>query len=122
MPAAEIHEARSQAIADEIRRFLIGANTGGIAAVVTLTASFSPHVAPRWAVTPIAFYLLGVSFAAISYFLAQHREIRRREAARSGEPEPHFTFFQWSWLWNLLGAGSFLIASIFGLLALVRFG
>jgi hypothetical protein len=121
MSAAGIHELRSQGLADEIRRLLVGANTGGIAATIALAASSSElHLKLSWAVAPISFFLLGILFATISAFLAQHRELRRRSAAERGENQPTFGLFAWSWLWNWLSLGSFCGAAIFGLFHLAN--
>ena len=115
------HESRSQALADEIRRFLVGANTGGIATIVAFAASLAGNkVHPAWALPPIAFFLLGIVLAALSAFLAQHREIRRRVAAEKNEPLPVFNFLQWSWLWNWLSLGAFVAASVLGLCTLAK--
>ena len=51
-----VHEARSQALADEIRRFLVAVNTGGIATTVAFAASLAGNkVQPHWAVTRFVF-------------------------------------------------------------------
>jgi hypothetical protein len=124
MADPSIHDARSQALADEIRRFLVGANTGGIATIVAFAASLAGNkVHPAWALPPITFFLLGVVLAAFSALLAQNREIRRRDAAEKNVPLPPFNFLQWSWLWNWLSLGAFVAASILGLwtLAMLSF-
>jgi len=113
------HESRSQALGDEIRRILIGSNTGGIAAVVALAASMAAiKVHPAWAVTPIGIFLLGIVLAAVSAFLAQDREIRRRNAAERGESISNFHVLRWSWLWNCLSLGAFVAGAIISLCSL----
>ena len=112
MADPSVHESRSQALADEIRRFLVAVHTGGIATVVALAASFASNkIQPKWAVTPIVLFLLGILFAALSMLLAQHREIKRRDAAEKGDPAPQFKTLAWSWLWNWLSLGMFVLAA-----------
>jgi hypothetical protein len=119
MTDPSIHESRSQALGDEIRRLLIGANTGGIAATVALAASLAGNnISPGWAVLPIILFLVGVVLSAFSAFLAQHREILRRAAAEKNLPAPTFNQLQWSWLWNALSLIAFVVASGLGLCSL----
>jgi len=121
MPDQSSHESRSQALADEIRRFLVTAHTGGIAAIVVLAASLADkNIQPKWAVAPIVLFLLGILLAALSMFLAQHREIKRRDAEARGDPSPKFKVLLWSWVWNWLSLGLFALASIIGLCSLMR--
>jgi len=121
MPDPSAHELRSQALADEIRRFLITANTGGIATIVAFSASLiDKDVQPKWAITPITIFLLGILLAAVSMFLAQHREIKRRDADEKGEPRPHFSVLIWSWVWNCLSLGAFVVASAISLCSLAH--
>ena len=121
MADPSIHESRSQALADEIRRFLIGANTGGIATIVAFASSLAGNkVHPGWVLPATIFFLIGILFAAISAFMAQHREIRRRDAAEAKGPSPTFNFLQWSWLWNSLSLGSFVAGSTIGLSSLTK--
>jgi hypothetical protein len=115
------HESRSQAIADEIRRLLLAVHTGGIATTVAFASSLvGKSVSPRWAVLPLAIFLFGIVFAAISMLLAQRREIKRRQAAEAGVPPPVFPVLLWSWIWNWASLFAFIAAVISGLVLLAN--
>jgi hypothetical protein len=122
MADSSTHESRSQALADEIRRFLLAVHTGGIATVVALAASLADNgVRPIWVVVPISLFLLGVVFAALSMFLAQHREIKRRDAIQKNQEPPIFRVLLWSWFWNWLSLGAFVVAALLVLWSLTTF-
>jgi hypothetical protein len=101
--AADGHEERSQKIADQLRAALLALATAGVGAAYAV----SDRVADRryWIVAAGAFVL---SLACIirSWFVAKHRALKRRDAARAKEAMPEFT--PWgrksSWLWDSLGA------------------
>jgi hypothetical protein len=115
------HESRSQVLSDEIRRFLVAAHTGGIATIVAFAASLiEKNVRPGWVVLPISLFLFGIFLAAVSMFLAQYREIRRRDAAEAGSATPQFNAFMWSSSWNWASLAAFLIAAGLTLNSLAR--
>jgi len=121
MPSPSPHDLRTQALADEIRRLLITANTGGIGALVLLSASLAEKsVQPGWAIAPLVIFLVGILLAAISMFLAQYREIKLRQAEESAEPRPHFDTIAWSWIWNGLSLLAFIAASAVSLCSLAH--
>ena len=121
MADTSTHESRSQALADEIRRFLVVIHTGGIATTVAFAASLADNdVQPKWAVAPIILFLLGILLAALSMFLAQHREIKRRDAEEKNESPPHFRVLLWSWVWNWSSLGAFALASVISLCSLAN--
>lgn len=113
------HEARSQALADSIRRFLIAVNTGGVATTFAGATSLADNgINPGWAAPSIGIFVLGLVLAGISMFLAQHREMKRRDAALMNEAAPGFGAIWWSWGWNLASLAVFVLATIVGLCSL----
>lgn len=115
----KIHETRSQELADSVRRYLVAAHTGGIATTFAFAGSLvTNHVHPRWAFAPVAVFTSGLLLAGISMLLAQHREMRRRDAAKANEPDPAFGRFWWSWIWNWASLATFVIAIVTGLCSL----
>jgi hypothetical protein len=42
--------------------------------------------------------------------LAQHREMKRRDAAKANELEPKFGLLWWSWTWNWISLAAFVFA------------
>lgn len=121
MSDPSVHESRSQALADEIRRFLITANTGGIAAIVAFSAALvGQDVQPNWAIAPLIIFLLGIVLAAVSMFLAQYREIKRRDASERNESLAPFGVAVWSWVWNCLSLGAFVVASAVSLCSIAH--
>jgi hypothetical protein len=107
----QFHEARSRELADSVRRYLVAAHTGGIATTFALAGSLvDNHVHPRWAFVPVAVFVAGLVLAGISMLVAQHREIRRRDAAKAGEADPMFGLFWWSWVWNWISLVTFVVA------------
>ena len=115
----QVHEARSQALADSVRRYLIAAHTGGIATTFAFAGSLvTNHVHPRWAFAPIAIFAAGLVLAGISMLLAQHREMKRRDAKRDNETDPTFGLLWWSWTWNWASLATFVIAIVAGLCSL----
>ena len=78
------HEKRSREIADSTRRFIIGANTGAIAAVLAAAGKLmdvSPSISPRWALWPIVSFVVSFAMIFVSMTLAKRRELARRDAA-----------------------------------------
>ena len=97
----QFHDTRSRELADSVRRYLVAAHTGGIATVLATATSLAAHqVHPRWALGPIGVFAVGLLMAGVSMLLAQHREMKRRDAAKAGKEDPEFSFFWWSWSWN----------------------
>ena len=115
----QVHETRSQELADSVRRYLVAAHTGGIATTFALAGSLATsHIHPRWAFLPVAVFAAGLVLAGISMLLAQHREIKRRDAAKANEPDPEFGLLWWSWVWNWISLATFVIAIVAGLCCL----
>ena len=115
----QIHEKRSQELADSVRRYLVAAHTGGIATIFAVAGSLATNgVHPKWAIAPVLAFALGLVLAGISMLLAQHREMKRRDAMKAEEPNPEFGHFWWSWTWNWASLLTFVVAILVGLCAL----
>lgn len=115
----QVHEARSQALADSVRRYLVAAHAGGITAVFALAGALSTSkIHPKWAVVPVLIFSFGLTSAGVSMLLAQHREMRRRDAVRNELAEPKFGLVWWSWLWNWFGLAALPMAVIAALFQL----
>jgi hypothetical protein len=117
MSDAADHEKRSREIADTTRRLLIAVNTGGIGASFAMAGSLAVHkVNPGWAAVPASFFVVGLVVTAASLFLAKHRELKRREAAKTNALEPDFTAWYWrSFTWDAVALGLFVVGCIAGL-------
>ncbi|MGZ8272021.1 MAG: hypothetical protein ACXW1T_12295 [Methylophilus sp.] len=102
-------EFRSRELADSLRKYLIGINTGGIAVVTALSKSLS------WAPT-IMFFILGIVFCGISLFFAQYRTLKRRDSAKLKMAEPIFPLYRHSRFWNALSFLCFVVGAILGLI------
>jgi hypothetical protein len=102
-------EFRSRELADSLRKYLIGINTGGIAVVTALSKNLS------WAPT-IMFFILGIVFCGISLFFAQYRALKRRDSAKLKMAEPIFSLYRHSRFWNALSFLCFVVGAILGLI------
>jgi len=70
---------------------------------------------------PLLLFLVGIALAAVSMFLAQKREIMRRDAAERDEATPKFGKLYWSWRWNYSSFIVFLLGVATCLYALATF-
>lgn len=120
MDKANEHDSRSREVADTLRRFLVAIHTGGIGALLAVASSLAEqHLHPKWAFWPVLLFVGGLVVVGASLLLAKHREIKRRDAARKGEPEPDFTGLFWrSQTWDTVSLVLFVIGAVAGLLAL----
>lgn len=120
MDKATEHEERSRDVADTLRRFLIAIHTGGVGALLAVASSLADQkVHPRWAFWPVLIFVAGLVVVAISLLLAKYRELKRRDAAKRGEPEPDFTGLAWrSQTWDTVSLVLFVAGAVTGLLAL----
>ncbi len=121
MGTVEEHEKRSQEIADTTRRVVVTLNSGGIGLVFTVAGTLTTHgTSARWALLPVGLFVVGLLFTGISLFLAKHRELKRRDAAKESKGEPeHFKKWYWrSFTWDLVAFAFFGAGAIAGLLAL----
>lgn len=115
------HEKRSQEIADTTRRVVVTLNGGGIGVVFSVAGTLAAKgVYASWAILPVTVFVVGLLFTGFSLFLAKHRELNRRDAAKQGKDEP-VKFKKWYWrsfTWDLVAFALFGIGALLGLVAL----
>jgi hypothetical protein len=88
---AHPHWERSNELSDSLRKLLALVNTGGIAIMLAAAGALADKgVRPGWVSRPIGFFIAGLVLLATSHFFAQHRAIRRAQAAEAGLPKPPF--------------------------------
>lgn len=109
-------EFRSRELADNLRQYLLTVNSGGIAILFSIASTLIENkIKANWLVCPTIAFALGILFCIISNFLAQHRALKRRDAAKDKLPEPEFCYLMRSWTWNTFSAISFLVGVILAL-------
>ena len=109
-------EFRSRELADNLRQYLLTVNSGGIAILFSIASTLIDNkINANWLFYPTIAFVLGILFCIVSIFLAQHRALKRRNAARVKLPEPEFCCLMRSRTWNALSAISFLIGVILAL-------
>ena len=115
------HEKRSQEIADTTRRVVVTLNGGGIGVVFSVAGTLAAKgIFASWAIWPVAVFVVGLLFTGLSLFLAKHRELKRRDAAKEGKDEPE-KFKKWYWrsfTWDLVAFALFGVGALVGLVAL----
>lgn len=114
------HEKRAQDVADSFRRFIVAANTGGIAVTLAVASTLAEQrINPRWAFLPVFIFVIGLVGTGVSLLLAKCRELKRRDAAKANQPEPDFTGMLWrSYTSDTISLVFFVSASIVGLIML----
>lgn len=108
MSSPQDQEFRSRDLADSLRHYLIGINTGGIAVVTALSKDL-------FLLPSITLFIFGIVFCGASLFSAQHRALKRRDAARAKVKEPEFAWYWRSIYWNKLSFLSFVGGAAFGI-------
>ncbi len=109
-------EFRSRQLADNLRQYLLTVNSGAIAILFSIASTLIDNkINANWLVYPTIAFVLGIIFCIVSIFLAQHRALKRRDAARDKQPEPEFCCLMRSWTWNTISAISFLVGVILAL-------
>ena len=110
MADTDRYEVRSQKVADALRALLTALATAGIGAVYAMHGQTT--VWGAWFFSGLLF-LVSLGCVLRSWFVAKHRELRRREASRANQPQPEFT--KWSrkssWLWDTLAAWTLFIGA-----------
>ncbi len=121
MGTVEEHEKRSQDLADTTRRIVVTLNGGGVGVVFSVAGTLAARGVPaNWAIWPVALFVSGLLFTGVSLFLAKHRELNRRDAAKAKEDEPE-KFHRWYWrsfTWDLVAFALSGIGAVAGLVAL----
>ena len=82
---------RADEMADAVRRFLVGLNTGGVAVALTFAANaIEKGVHPGWIVVPVLWFVFGLGVSGGSLLWAKHKALKRKQAAEKGESVPEF--------------------------------
>lgn len=82
---------RTDEMADAMRRYLVGINTGGVAVALTFAANaMGNNVHPSWVMWPVLLFVLGLGISGGSLLLAKHKALKRKQAAEKGEPIPEY--------------------------------
>ena len=88
---AEDQERRSREIADTLRRYLVGMNSGAIVVIVGLAGALASNgEKPAWAVAPIAVYVAALLMTLYSLVLAKRKALARRDAYLEQREQPDF--------------------------------
>lgn len=103
---------RADEMADAMRRFLVGINTGGVAVVLTFAANaMEKGVHPGWVVCAVLLFVLGLGVSGGSLLLAKHKALKRKQAAEKGQCIPQFkAWCQRNFTYELLTLVVFLCA------------
>jgi len=104
---------RADNLADVMRRYLIGINTGGIAITLMFAANMaSKGVHPGWVMWPACFFTLGLGISGGSLLYAKHKALKRKQAAENGKEIPKYdALLQRNFAYELITLFFFLLAS-----------
>ena len=85
------HQKRADDMADAMRRYLVGINTGGIGVVIALVAGENgPALGSLRLLVPFVLFVLGIIVIGFSLGLQKHKALKRRDAARRGDTMPDY--------------------------------
>lgn len=120
MSSKETFSNRADELADVLRRYLVGINTGGIAASLTFAASLAEKgINPNWVFWPVAIFVVGLGVSGGSMLYAKHKALKRRDAADNGGDIPEFdSCLQRNFSWDLVTLLIFLAGCTCGLIEL----
>lgn len=106
------YEKRADDMADAMRRYLVGINTGGVAVALTFAANtMGKGVHPSWIIWPVLLFVLGLGISGGSLLLAKHKALKRKQATVKGEPIPEYkAWCQRNFTYELLTLAVFLCA------------
>jgi hypothetical protein len=113
---------RADEVADAMRRYLVGINTGGVAVALTFAANAMENgIHPGWIIGPVLLFVLGLGVSGGSLLLAKHKALKRKQAAVKGERIPEYkAWHQQNFTYELLTLIVFLCAVGVGLYELQR--
>jgi len=113
---------RADDMADTMRRYLIGINTGGVAIALTFAASaMEKGVHPAWVIWPVLLFVIGLGVSGGSLLLGKHKALKRKQAAEIGEPIPKYkAWYQRNFTYELFTLTFFFCAVGIGLHQLQR--
>jgi Na+/melibiose symporter-like transporter len=102
-------EFRARELADSLRQFLMTVNSGAVAILFSIAGiSLEKQCSANWVIVPAMIFVVGIIFCIGSNFMAHHRALKRRDAAKDNLPEPNFCFLQKSVTWNLASSVCFV--------------
>ena len=104
---------RADDLADSMRRYLIGINTGGIAIALTFASSMAEKgIYPAWVMWPVALFVLGLGVSGGSLLYAKHKALKRKKANEENKEIPKYdAWFQRNFTYELITLLVFLVAS-----------
>jgi hypothetical protein len=104
---------RADDLADTMRRYLVGINTGGIAVTLTFAASMAEKgIHPAWAIVPVSLFAFGLGVSGFSLLYAKHKALKRKDAKEEGKEIPKFkAWCQRNFTYELITLVIFLVAS-----------
>jgi hypothetical protein len=104
---------RADDLADAMRRYLIGINTGGIAVSLTFASGMvEKGVHPGWVMLPVSLFALGLGISGASLLYAKHKALKRKKASEEGKEIPQFdAWCQRNFIYEFITLAIFLIAS-----------
>jgi hypothetical protein len=104
---------RADELADAMRRYLIGINTGGIAVTLTFAASMvEKGVHPEWVIWPVGLFVLGLGISGGSLLYAKHKALKRKKAAEEKQASPKYdAWCQRNFTYELITLAIFMAAA-----------
>lgn len=104
---------RADELADAMRRYLIGINTGGIAVTLTFAASMAEKgLRPQWVIWPVGLFALGLGISGGSLLYAKHKALKRKKAAEEKQEIPKYdAWCQRNFTYELITLAVFLVAA-----------
>lgn len=103
-------EKRSQEAADSARRFAVLLNGGALIVIAALAGALQKS----WPLLAVPFFIVGLCCTAASVMLVKHRALKRRDAAKAGNPPSEFGFLMDSWTWDRAAFVFFVVGAIIG--------
>jgi dipeptide/tripeptide permease len=111
---------RADELADAMRRYLIGINTGGIAVTLTFAASIAEKgVNPAWVFWPVGLFSLGLGISGVSLLYAKHKALKRKKEVEESKEIPKFdAWCQRNFTYEIITLLVFLVAAGFAVFQL----
>ena len=108
---------RADELADAMRRYLIGINTGGVAIALTFAANMAEKgVHPAWVVCPVFLFALGLGISGGSLLYAKHKALKKKKAVNEDTEIPKYdACCQQNFTYELITLLVFLVAASFAL-------
>ena len=115
----ERHQRRADEMADATRRTLIGANTGGIGAIILLLSRSDIAANAQFELlSSLMLFFIGLVVSIFSLFLQKRKALKRLQAAKKEKPEPDFDrLLERNWTYDIVSGVFFVTGGIVGLIA-----